>query len=167
MIERRGRTRLHRYQANVVWTGNRGSGTSGYKAYSRDHEARAGRKSTIAGSSDPLFSGDAARWNPEELMIAALAACHQLWYLHLAADAGLIVIAYEDRAEGVMAEEAGGAGQFEQVTLRPCVTVAAGADVDLARRLHEPAHARCFIARSVNFEVRCEPEIVVGEAPPA
>jgi organic hydroperoxide reductase OsmC/OhrA len=165
MIERRGRKRLHRYRASIAWTGNLGSGTSGYAAYSRDHEARAGAKPAIAGSSDPLFRGDAARWNPEELLIAALAACHQLWYLHLAAEAGVIVTAYEDDAEGMMAEEAGGAGQFETVTLRPRVTLAPGADADLARRLHEPAHEKCSIARSVSFPVRCEPTIVVADAP--
>ena len=159
--------RLHRYRATVAWTGNLGTGTSGYKAYARDHEARAEGKAPIAGSSDPLFRGDAARWNPEELLIASLAACHQLWYLHLCSDAGVVVTAYEDHAEGVMAEEAGGEGQFESVTLRPRVTLASGADAELARRLHEPAHAKCFIARSVNFPVACEPQIVVSETTPA
>jgi organic hydroperoxide reductase OsmC/OhrA len=161
MIERRGRTRLHRYEATVAWTGNQGTGTSGYKDYARDHEARAGSKPAILGSSDPMFRGDATRWNPEELLLAAIAACHQLQYLHLAADAGVVVTAYEDRAEGVMGEEAGGAGQFESATLRPRVTVAAGSDPDLARRLHEPAHESCFISRSVNFPIGCEPQIVV------
>jgi len=152
--------RLHRYQAKVVWTGDLGTGTSGYKAYARDHEARAEAKPPIPGSSDPLFRGDAARWNPEELLIASLAACHQLWYLHLASEAGVVVTAYEDDAEGVMAEAAGGAGQFESVTLRPRVTITAASDPGVARRLHEPAHEKCFIARSVNFPVACEPVIV-------
>jgi organic hydroperoxide reductase OsmC/OhrA len=163
MLERRGRMRLHRYQAKVTWIGNLGAGTSGYKAYARDHEASAGAKPPIPGSSDPLFRGDAARWNPEELLIASLAACHQLWYLHLASEAGVVVTAYEDAAEGVMAEEAGGAGQFEQITLRPRVTITAASDEAVARRLHEPAHEKCFIARSVNFPVHCEPVIVVAE----
>jgi organic hydroperoxide reductase OsmC/OhrA len=159
MIERRGRVRLHRYQAKVAWTGNLGAGTAGYKSYGRHYEARAEGKPPIPGSSDPLFRGDATRWNPEELLIASISACHQLWYLHLCSEAGVVVTSYEDEAEGVMAEEAGGEGQFEQVTLRPRVTISAG-DPELARQLHAPAHEKCFIARSVNFPITCEAEIV-------
>jgi organic hydroperoxide reductase OsmC/OhrA len=159
MIERRGRVRLHRYQGQLAWTGNLGAGTAGYKTYARDYEARAEGKPPIPGSSDPLFRGDATRWNPEELLIASISACHQLWYLHLCSEAGVVVTAYEDDAEGVMAEEAGGEGQFEQVTLRPRVTISAG-DPEVARQLHAPAHEKCFIARSVNFPISCEPQIV-------
>ena len=153
-------SRRHTYRAEVVWTGNQGTGTSTYRAYGRDHEIRAEGKAPIAGSSDPHFRGDAARWNPEELLIGSLSACHQLWYLHLCAVAGVVVIAYQDLAEGVMLEEDGGAGQFERLTLRPRVTISAASDADLAQRLHHDAHANCFIARSVNFEVACEPTIV-------
>jgi organic hydroperoxide reductase OsmC/OhrA len=156
-------TREHRYATELTWTGNLGSGTSGYRAYSRDHELSAAAKPVIAGSSDPGFRGDPARWNPEELLVASLSACHQLWYLHLCAEAGVVVTAYEDAAEGVMAEEAGGAGQFQSVVLRPRVAIATG-DAATARRLHEKAHAMCFIARSVNFPVTCEATILQAEA---
>jgi organic hydroperoxide reductase OsmC/OhrA len=114
----------------------------------------------IPGSSDPAFRGDAARWNPEELLVAALSACHKLSYLHLCAVAGVVVVAYVDQAEGVMEETADGAGSFQQVILRPKVTVAAGSDMVKARELHDAAHAKCFIARSVNFPVQHEPEIL-------
>jgi organic hydroperoxide reductase OsmC/OhrA len=156
--------RRHTYRAEVVWTGNQGTGTSGYRAYGRDHELRGAGKAPILGSSDPLFRGDASRWNPEELLIASLSACHQLWYLHLCAAAGVVVTAYEDHAEGVMLEEDDGAGQFERVTLRPRVTIAAASDAGVAERLHAEAHAKCFVARSVNFEVACEPTIVRAAA---
>lgn len=152
--------REHRYSVAVAWTGNLGSGTSGYRAYARAHEITAAGKPAIPGSSDPAFRGDPARWNPEELLVASLAACHKLWYLHLCAEAGVVVTAYIDEAEGIMTEEADGAGQFRQVVLRPKVTVA-GADLDLAYRLHEQAHAKCFIARSVNFPVTHEPTVTV------
>jgi organic hydroperoxide reductase OsmC/OhrA len=79
----------------------------------------------------------------------------------LCAAAGIVVVWYEDAAEGVMVEESvGGAGQFTAVTLRPRVTLAAGADAAKARALHARAHALCFIARSVNFPVTVEPEIL-------
>ncbi len=150
----------HRYAVTVEWTGNTGAGTSGYRAYQRRHEISANGKPPIPGSSDPAFRGDAARWNPEELLVAALSGCHQLSYLHLCADAGIVVLAYADDAEGLMQEEDGGAGQFQSVLLRPRVTVAAGSDLAKARALHDAAHALCFIARSVNFPVRHEPEIL-------
>jgi organic hydroperoxide reductase OsmC/OhrA len=152
--------RRHTYRAEVVWTGDQGTGTSGYRAYGRGHELRGAGKAAILGSSDPLFRGDASRWNPEELLVASVSACHQLWYLHLCAAAGVVVTGYEDHAEGVMLEEDDGAGQFERVTLRPRVTIAAASDAGAAERLHAEAHAKCFIARSVNFEVACEPTIV-------
>ena len=153
--------REHRYQVTVEWTGNTGTGTAGYRTYERRHEISAPKapKPPIPGSSDPAFRGDGARWNPEELLVASLSACHQLWYLHLCADAGVVVTAYVDRAEGTMVEDATGAGQFTRVVLRPAVTVAAGADVARARALHHDAHAMCYIARSVSFPVEHEPEI--------
>ena len=156
--------RAHRYEVRLEWTGNNGTGTSAYRAYERSHELTAGDKPPIAGSSDPAFRGDPKRWNPEELLVAALSACHQLVYLHLCADAKIVVTAYEDRADGVMLEDDRGGGRFERATLRPVVTIAPGGDADLARELHHAAHEGCFIASSVSFPVGCEPEIRVAEA---
>jgi len=149
----------HRYAAKIRWTGDRGTGTSSYRAYGRDHEISADGKPSLPGSSDPRFRGDGARWNPEDLLVSALSACHMLSYLHLCAVAGIVVTAYEDRAEGTMRESPDGGGRFEEVVLRPRVTMASG-DPLAARRLHEEAHRLCFIASSVGFPVRCEPEIV-------
>lgn len=155
--------KTHHYAVTVRWTGNTGTGTSSYRSYERQHEISGATdkpKPVIPGSSDPAFRGDAARWNPEELLVAALSACHKLSYLHLCAVAGVVVVAYVDQAEGVMEETADGAGSFQQVILRPKVTVAAGSDMVKARELHDAAHAKCFIARSVNFPVQHEPEIL-------
>lgn len=155
--------REHSYSVQVRWTGNLGHGTAGYRAYSRDHEISADGKEAIAGSSDPAFCGDPARYNPEDLLVASLSACHMLWYLHLCADAGLVVLAYRDQASGVMVEAPERGGRFKAVVLRPQVTIKAGGDATLAERLHERAHQLCFIANSVNFPVRCEPCIRIGE----
>ena len=153
----------HHYELTVEWTGNTGAGTAGYRAYERRHEITSptAAKPVIAGSSDPAFRGDRERWNPEELLVASLSACHQLWYLHLCAEAGIVVTAYVDRAEGTMAEEPDGSGRFTSVVLHPAVTVAHGSDVERARALHDDAHTLCYIARSVAFPVRHEPAIVV------
>ncbi|HYO82265.1 MAG TPA: OsmC family protein [Bryobacteraceae bacterium] len=153
-------TREHLYPMELVWTGNLGTGTSDYRSYSRNHEVCSPGKPPVAGSSDPLFRGDPRRYSPEELLVASLSACHMLWYLHLCADAGIVVTAYRDSAVGEMAEEAGGAGQFTRCTLRPEVTVADESRIEEAERLHHEAHERCFIARSVTFPVVAEPRIL-------
>lgn len=152
----------HTYQVELIWTGDLGTGTNAYRAYSRDHDILVAGKPPIPGSSDPAFRGDPARWNPEEMLVASLSACHQLWYLHLCSEAGVIVTAYEDAAEGVMVEEADGSGRFDRVTLHPRVTVTAGSDAAAAERLHHDAHDKCFVARSVNFPVDVAPRISVA-----
>jgi organic hydroperoxide reductase OsmC/OhrA len=159
--EERRKGREHSYHTNVTWTGNTGTGTASYRGYKRDHEIAADGKPVIPGSSDPAFRGDPARWNPEELLVASLSTCHQLWYLHLCADAGIVVTAYDDRAEGVLTERPDGGGRFARVVLRPRVTITSAAHRELALSLHERAHAMCFIASSVNFAVSTEASIVV------
>ena len=147
----------HHYAMNLEWTGNRGTGTSSYRAYGRDHVLSAEGKADIAGSSDRVFHGDAERWNPEELLLAALSQCHMLSYLHVAASHGIVVESYTDAATGTMEQTHNGGGHFTLATLRPRVTISAG-DVALATELHAEASAKCFIAASVNFPVKHEPE---------
>jgi organic hydroperoxide reductase OsmC/OhrA len=148
----------HHYKTKTEWKGNLGEGTSGYTAYSRNHEIIVEGKPMIPGSSDPSFRGDAARYNPEELLVSAISSCHMLWYLHLCSVNGIVVASYVDYTEGTMAEESNGSGQFKEVVLKPEITISKG-DIHLARSLHHQAHEFCFIARSVNFPVLCEPEI--------
>lgn len=148
----------HKYKVSVQWTGNRGSGTSGYRDYSRDHVIASGSKPAIPGSSDAAFLGDAKRWNPEDLLVASASACHKLWYLHLCSDAGIIVLDYRDDAEGIMLDSPQ-QGRFSQIVLRPRVVIQAGGDVDRAQHLHHAAHEKCYIANSVNFPILCEPVV--------
>lgn len=151
--------KFHKYTVAVTWTGNRGTGTSGYRDYARDHEIAGAGKPTIPGSSDPAFRGDPTRWNPEEMLVASVSTCHQLWYLHLASAAGITVVAYEDRPVGTMAEDPNGSGRFTAITLHPTVTIAPGGDAAKAAALHHDAHAMCFVANSVNFAIDCVPEV--------
>ncbi|MEW5836884.1 MAG: OsmC family protein [Pseudomonadota bacterium] len=153
--------RPHRYRVDVVWTGNRGSGTDGYRNYSRNHAIRVPGKPELAGSADPTFRGDATRYNPEDMLVAALSTCHMLSYLHMATVAGVVVTDYRDAAEGTMVTEGDG-GRFTEVVLRPVVTITAASDPAKAEAAHEAAHHACFIANSVNFPVRCEPRTVVA-----
>jgi organic hydroperoxide reductase OsmC/OhrA len=154
----------HIYKTALVWTGNTGDGTRSYKGYSRAHEISIESKPTIIGSSDPHFNGDASRHNPEELLVAALSACHMLYYLHLCADAGVVVTDYKDTASGVMIETANGGGHFTEVVLRPCVAISKESDANKAKELHHKAHELCFIANSVNFPVRAEVEILIEKS---
>lgn len=149
----------HHYAVDLEWTGNRGTGTSDYRAYGRDHRLTAGGKHPIDGSSDRVFHGDADRWNPEELLVAALSQCHLLSYLHVASSHGVVVTGYTDAATGTMAQTPDGGGHFESVTLRPTVTISSG-DATLAQKLHDEAAAKCFIAASMNFPVTHEPTVV-------
>ena len=147
----------HQYHVELEWVGNTGAGTESYRSYERAHEIRAPGKPVILGSADPTFRGDAARWNPEELLVASLSACHQLWFLALCAQAGIVVTAYQDDVQGEMVEDLDGAGQFAWVVLRPSVTVSGHVDETKIDQLHHQAHAMCFIARSVNFPVSVHP----------
>lgn len=154
----------HTYAIHMAWMGNDGSGTSSYTSYRRDHIYRAPGKPELPGSSDPHFRGDASRYNPEELLVAALSSCHMLWYLHLCAINKVNVISYADDASGIMQENADGSGQFLSVTLKPQVRVAPGSDLQKAIEFHEKVHELCFIARSVNFPVHAEPTVAIAEA---
>jgi organic hydroperoxide reductase OsmC/OhrA len=160
-----GVRRTHRYDVTMTWTGNRGTGTSGYRDYGRDHEIGADGRPTIEGSSDPVFRGDKTRWNPELELVAALSQCHMLAYLHVCAAAGVVVTAYDDAPYGLMAETEDGGGHFTEVVLRPRVTVASADTAEKATALHKDASEKCFIASSVNFPVRHEPSVTAAGVP--
>ena len=148
----------HEYRSRLVWDGNKGDGTSSYTTYGRDYRIQFTGKPDINGSADPIFRGDAAKPNPEDLFVGALSSCHLLSYLALCARNKISVASYEDDAVGTMSLDAKYEGKFELVVLRPRVTIASG-DLDLAIKLHETAHHSCYIAKSVSCEVRNEPVV--------
>jgi len=147
-----------------MWTGNTGTGTAHYRSYDRDHILSVTGKPEIPGSSDPSFRGNPQRYNPEELLVSSLSSCHMLWYLHLCAVNGVVVMDYKDEATGTMVETADGGGYFSEVTLKPVVTIADGGMSEKARSLHHDANELCFIANSVKFPVNHELTIRVGPA---
>lgn len=151
----------HDYRLTVEWTGDRGTGTSGYRDYHRSITVSADGRPDLLASADRTFHGDASRWNPEEMLVAALSTCHLLSYLHIAAREGIVVTGYADEATGTMVQ-AGIGGHFTEVVLRPVVTVTDPAMVEAATKAHRAASEACFIAASVNFPVRHEPRIEVA-----
>ncbi|MDC6352226.1 OsmC family protein [Zeaxanthinibacter sp. PT1] len=151
----------HHYNLKIVWTGNTGSGTSTYTGYGRDHTIEAEGKPVLLGSADPAFRGDVTKYNPEELFLASLSACHMLWYLHFCSEAGIKVTEYSDRAEGTLAVDSTGSGRFTGVLLKPLVRVSENNMKEAALDLHQKAHQYCFIANSCNFPVKGQPRILV------
>jgi organic hydroperoxide reductase OsmC/OhrA len=149
----------HKYLTTIEWTGNNGSGTSGYTAYERSHTIQVAGKVNIDASSDPHFRGDDKKYNPEDLFLASIASCHMLWYLHLCADYNIIVQAYTDKASGLMVTGTDGGGQFTKIVLMPLVTVQNESMIDMAVKLHHKAHEMCFLSNSVNFEITVQPQI--------
>jgi organic hydroperoxide reductase OsmC/OhrA len=154
----------HHYRLRSEWTGNRGTGTTGYKDYDRLVTLSSDGKPDLPVSADKPFRGDPSRWNPEELLLAALSECHLLSYLHACVTAGVVVVAYTDDASGLLTEDGRGGGAFTEVVLRPRVTVAEASMLEAASAAHHQALEWCFIANSVNFPVRVEPEMIVSGA---
>ncbi|MBV9644027.1 MAG: OsmC family protein [Verrucomicrobia bacterium] len=154
----------HHYALTTIWTGNTGKGTAGYRDYDRSYEVHIDNKPVMAGSSDPKFRGDPARYNPEDLLLASLSACHMLWYLHLCSEAKIVCTSYRDAAQGEMEISPAGAGRFTKITLHPEVVITSEAGLKTAENLHERAHALCFIANSVNFPIEVSPSMRVRQA---
>lgn len=152
----------HTYELELEWTGDLGTGTSGYRDYSRDVLARSEGRPTLELSADRPFRGDPSRWNPEVLLLAALSECHLLSFLHVAVMHGVTVVAYTDTPVGEM-EQSGIGGHFTRVLLRPRVTITDPRHAELVPRLHEEAGAACFIASSMNFPIEHEAITVVRD----
>ncbi len=150
---------MHHYALTLEWTGDQGTGTDNYRSYRRDHVVRIAGKPDLAGSSDPTFRGDPSRHNPEDLLLAALSACHMMSYLHVCVMNQVVVMAYVDHATGTMETSPDGSGRFREVTLQPEVTLRDADMVERAQLLHAKARELCFIANSVNFPVHHRPTV--------
>lgn len=148
----------HNYAATITWTGNKGEGTTRYDAYERSHTLSVNNKPDLACSSDVPFRGDGSKYNPEDMFLYSLSSCHMLWYLHLCADAGIVVTGYVDNATANLEVPALGSGRFTEVVLHPVVTITDVSRIAEANALHDQAHGKCFIANSCNFPVKHQPE---------
>lgn len=159
-----GRRNEHDYKARLIWDGNLGDGTSTYAGYGRKYRVQFEGKPELKGSADPMFRGERDAYNPEDLFVASLSACHLLSYLALCARSRVNVVAYEDDASGILKLRPDGGGSFESVTLRPVVTITPESDERRALELHDTAHDLCFIAASVAVPVYHEPRIRLADA---
>jgi organic hydroperoxide reductase OsmC/OhrA len=151
----------HIYQATILWTGNKGTGTLDYASYSRNFTLKIANKPDLMCSADTPFRGDGTKHNPEDFFLASLSSCHMLWYFHLCADAGIQVIEYTDEPIGKMIQDPAG-GRFTSVQLRPKVVISDTSKIELANSLHHEANKQCFIANSCNFPVTHQPTCIAS-----
>ena len=147
----------HQYKTNLVWTGNKGSGTMDYRSYDRNFIVSIEHKQQILGSSDSSFMGDKTKYNPEDLLLSSISSCHMLWYLHLCSKNDIVVLEYKDNAVGTMIESADGSGHFKEVLLQPDILISKKEQIEQANTLHEEANKMCFIANSLNFPIKHSP----------
>ncbi len=154
----------HHYKLTAVWTGNKGDGTKNVRTYDRSHTVSIDGKPELFLTTDNAAVGDKSKLNPEDLLVTAISSCHMLSYLYLCSLEGIVITAYIDNASGIMIEEADGSGKFKEVTLKPNFNVAEESMVERAIELHHKAHEICYIANSVNFEVKCLPTCKVDES---
>ena len=149
----------HFYETSILWTGNKGTGTSGYNGYDRSYDVKSTDKVALQCSADPVYLGDPQKYNPEELLVASVASCHMLWYLHLCAENEITVISYRDNAQGLMIGKSDGSGFFDHIQLNPKILVEKETMIRKALELHRMANEQCFIANSLNFPVYHEAEL--------
>jgi organic hydroperoxide reductase OsmC/OhrA len=147
----------HTYKINAVWTGNKGEGTKNVRTYDRSHTVSIQGKPELLLTTDNPAVVDKSKLNPEDLLVSAISSCHMLSYLYICALEGVVITSYIDNAAGIMIEKASGGGSFKEITLNPIFHVADESMVEKAIALHHKAHEICYIANSVNFEVKCNP----------
>ncbi len=149
---------VHRYTVGCRWSGSTGNG---YLTYDRGHEAVVSpHASVLRLSADPAFQGDARLLNPEQLLVTAVVSCQLLSFLAVAARARVEVCAYEDSGEGEMPEDQPPV-RLTVITLHPRIRVAPGTSEARVLHLVEVAHRECFVANSLNTEIRIEPTVLV------
>lgn len=151
----------HNYKLTAEWTGNKGDGTKNVRTYDRSHTVSIPGKPNLFLTTDNPAVCDKSKLNPEDLLVSALSSCHMLSYLYLCSLEGVIITSYLDNATGIMIENESGGGKFKEVTLNPIVSVTEESMVEKAIALHHKAHEICYIANSVNFEVKCNPTCTI------
>ncbi|MCF8254333.1 MAG: OsmC family protein [Bacteroidia bacterium] len=150
-------THQHNFKLTAIWQGNKVEGTKNIRTYDRSHTVSIDGKPELHLTTDNAAVGDKSKLNPEDLLVSAISSCHMLSYLYVCAMEGIIVTEYKDYATGIMIENANGGGSFKEVCLNPEIVVAEKSMIEKAIELHHKAHEICYIANSVNFEIKCFP----------
>ncbi|WP_282122462.1 OsmC family protein [Algibacter mikhailovii] len=156
----------HIFKAKVNWQLVTHETTQNPKGFSRNHVVTIpNKKAPLEVSAAKPFRGDETLYNPEDLLLSALASCHMMSYLYVCAQHHIAVLNYEDHAEAILDVDGSGSGRFKKVTLHPVVMIQDATKKELAKSLHAKANALCFIANSCNFPVEHQAEIYIKNAP--
>lgn len=150
---------MSEHRISVEWARNgtpfvRGEQASG-------HSVRFPGGQALNASRAPDYGGDAAAADPEQMLLAALSSCHMLTFLAVAANRGYVVDDYADEAVARVGRTAEGRTAVIEATLAPRVTFSGERQptADEYAKLHERAHAACFIANSVTTRVEVHPTL--------
>ena len=144
---------MSEHHASICW--NRQSESFDYSEYNRNHSWIFPNGSEIPASATTQFLGDPGRVDPEEAFVAAISSCHMLTFLAICARKRITVNSYRDDAVGYMKENGHGKLSITRVTLNPHIAFDGDPpDPDQMERLHHLSHEACFIANSVNTEIR-------------
>ncbi|MGB5417272.1 OsmC family protein [Algibacter sp.] len=153
----------HIFKATVNWQLGINETTQNPKGFSRNHKVViANKKTLLEVSAANAFRGDDTLYNPEDLLLTALASCHMMSYLYVCSQNNIEVLSYTDTAEAILNVEASGSGHFSKVSLKPVVTIKNASQIELAKTLHTKANSLCFIANSCNFPIEHFAEIKMG-----
>lgn len=144
----------HSFEATLTWQPMGKKFT--FKEYSRIYKVSSPGKMEFLATAAPEYAGSKYHYNPEDLLVVSLSACHMLTYLAYASNSKVEILDYVDHAKGSLHQE-GKVMKFKEVILKPRIVVRKGTDLKKAESLHEKAHHGCFIANSVNFPVKIEP----------
>ena len=144
---------MSEHKATISW--ERGARPFSYESYSRDHTWTFDGGVEVPATAAPAYLGSPALVDPEEAFVAAVASCHMLTFLALAARKRLVVDRYEDAATGFMTKNDAGKLAVTRVELRPAILFGGekAPSAEELERLHELAHENCFIANSVRTEI--------------
>lgn len=145
----------HLFKAKAIWTLKRKD--ENIKSYSRNHSISIEGKPDLDISAAKAFKGDAALYNPEDMLLSSLVSCHMMSYLYVCTQVGIEVLSYLDDAVATLEVNDDGSGQFTEVTLNPKVVITDAGRIDEALLLHKRANELCFIANSCNFPVYHNP----------
>lgn len=129
--------------------------------YNKTYELSFNNKPTLIGSADTIFHGNATLYNPEEMLLSALASCHMMSFFYLCGKNKIIIQSYKDEVVGTLQLNPNGSGQFTEALLQPTIKVISPVTTKQIAQLFVLANDYCFIARSCNFTIQHQPTIVL------
>ncbi len=128
--------------------------------YSRVHQwvVNTNQIINISSSPDivPVPMSDASLIDPEEALLASISSCHMLFFLSFCAKKKYIVNQYYDNPIAHLGKNKKGKMSILTAELNPVVKfeglrIPTSKDI---QKIHQLAHANCFIANSLRTEIR-------------